>query len=392
MVKKELNIAHFINSFYPCLAAGGVVNVAYQIAKHQTTQNNNVTIYTTDGCIKRLNTQTDTPQTIQNMNIIYFRNISNYLRMTLKIANPPKLPFYLKKHIQEHDILHLHEHRTTFAILASKQATKNNIPYIIQSHGSVLPLFQKEKWKTLFDKSWGNTILQNASCLLALTTEETQQYQKMGIPSEKIKQINNGINLEEYQNLPSPTIFREKYNISPDKIILLYLGRIHHIKGLHKLLQSLKELLDKKYPVHLVIVGSDDGAKNQLEQQAEKLKITPNITWTGPLTGTAKLEAYTTSNIFILPSEYETFSISTLEAMACHKPVIISTHCQMKTWINKKYGLVFREGKLTTTIEQLINNSELSIKYGDAGRKIVEEKYNWKTIVQELDQIYNEYI
>lgn len=392
MAEKKLNIAHFINSFYPCLAAGGVVNVAYQIAKQQTTQNNNITIYTTDGCIKRLNIPTNTPQKKENMNIIYFKNISNYLRMTLKIANPPKLPGYLKKHITEHDILHLHEHRTTFAIQAYKQAHKKNIPYIIQSHGSVLPLFQKEKWKTLFDKTWGNTILQNASCLLSLTTEETQQYQKMGIPSEKIKQINNGINLNEYQKLPSPHTFREKYNIPPDKIILLYLGRIHPIKGLHKLIQSLKELLNKKYPIHLVIVGSDDGAKTQLKQQAQKLKITQNITWTGPLTGTPKLEAYTASNIFILPSEYETFSISTLEAMACHKPVIISTHCQMKTWINKKYGLIFPEGKLTTTIEQLINNPELSRKYGTAGRKIVEEKYNWKTIVKELDQIYKEYI
>ena len=46
--------------------------------------------------------------------------------------------------IKNYDIVHIHEHRQTLAIIATYFARKNNIPYIVQAHGSVLPFFQKE--------------------------------------------------------------------------------------------------------------------------------------------------------------------------------------------------------------------------------------------------------
>ena len=97
------------------------------------------------------------------------------------LDTPLAAPFKIRNDIKGYDIIHIHEHRQTLAIFASYFARKNNIPYVVQAHGSVLPFFQKEGLKNIFDKVFGFKILHNASCVFALTEVEKEQYLKRGV-------------------------------------------------------------------------------------------------------------------------------------------------------------------------------------------------------------------
>ena len=165
----KMNILHVVPSFAPCFTHGGVVNASYQIAKKQVEKGHNVTVYTTDNCNERLKFENNYNVDVEGIKVFYFKNLSNSLKNKLTIDTPITLIKYLKKTIRNFDIIHIHEHRHSLAVATHRYAKKNNIPYILQAHGSVLPFFQKEGLKEIFDKLWGFDILHDASRVFALT-------------------------------------------------------------------------------------------------------------------------------------------------------------------------------------------------------------------------------
>ena len=386
---KILHVAHF---FIPCLSAGGVVNASYQIASKQR-EDNDVKVLTTDSCKERLkfpNGRYDVE--VEGIRIDYFKNLSNRFKMATMLDTPLSAHFRIRKEIKNYEIVHIHEHRQTLAIIVSHFARKNNIPYIVQAHGSALPFFQKEGLKNIFDKVFGFKILHNATCVFALTEVEKEQYLKMGVDDEKIEIVPLGINLEEYENLPDYGIFRSKFNIDDEDKLILFVGRIHEIKGLDLLIDSFNEMinLNENDKIKLAIVGPDDGYLEELEEKIKNYSLEENVIVTGPLYNQAKQEALVDCDLFAMPSKYESFTTSGLEAMACSKPLVLTKNNHIHDWVDGNCGLACDDDKdsLRIAIEELLFDEDLSKTYGDNGKRLIKEKYNWDMINSQILEIY----
>ena len=388
----KMNILHVVPSFAPCFSHGGVVNASYQIAKKQVENGHNVSVYTTDSCDKRLKFKDNYNVDVDGIKVFYFKNLSNTFKNKMTIDTPVSLINYLKKTITEFDIIHIHEHRQSLAIATHRYAKKNNVPYVLQAHGSVLPFFQKEKLKEIFDNMWGFDILHDASKLFALTEVEKEQYLKMGVPEDKIEIVPLGINIDEYNNLPEKGNFKSKHNIGSDEKLILFLGRIHEIKGLDLLVKSFSRISEDN--VKLAIVGGDYGFKEELEKLIETLDLKDKVLFPGVLTGKNKIEALVDCDIFIMPSRYESFTTSGLEAMACFKPLILTKNNHIQSWVKDNVGLVceFDENDLFNCIETLLNDDSLCEKFGKNGRKLIEEKYDWDKVSKQIEGIYHDCI
>ena len=367
---KILHVAHF---FYPCLSAGGVVNASYQIASKQS-KDNDVKVISSDSCKERLKFPKGRYDVdVDGIKVDYFRNLSNRFKLKTMLDTPLGAPFKIRKDIKGYDIVHIHEHRQTLAILASHFARKNNIPYIVQAHGSVLPFFQKEGLKNLFDKVFGFKMLHNASCVFALTEVEKEQYLKMGVDEEKIEIVPLGINLEEYENLPSFGKFRSKFNIGENDKLILFVGRIHEIKGLDLLIDAFNDLINQNDGkndgendgenslngidssiIRLAIVGPDDGYLAELEEKIKECSLEENVIITGPLYNEEKQEALVDCDLFVMPSKYESFTTSGLEAMACSKPLVLTKNNHIHDWVDGNVGLVDKNKCGNTVIVQKI--------------------------------------
>lgn len=394
-----MKILHIVPTYYPCLEAGGVVNAVYKLSKKQAEEGNDVSVFTTDSCIERMKLDKRYNVDIEGVKVYYFRNLSNSLKTKFLIDTPYSLPLKIRKEIKKYDIIHIHEHRHSLAIAASHYASKNNIPYVIQAHGSVLPFFQKEKLKEIFDKLWGFKILKNASKVFALTNVEKEQYLKMGVEEKRIEIVPLGIDIEEYSKLPSKGNFREKYNISEDDKLLLFIGRIHKIKGLDLLVNSL-DVLNIEYikknveNLKLAIIGPDNGFLAELKKVIADLDLEENIIITGPLFNKDKIEAIVDCDIFIMPSQYESFTTSGLEAMACGKPLILTKNNHIHTWVDSNTGLSaeYDKNDLADKIQKLLADEKLMEKFGKNGLKEIKENYNWDSIEKKIDLIYRELI
>ena len=392
---KILHVPHF---FVPCLSAGGVVNAAYQIAKKQVDEGNSVHVYTCDGCKERLKFDNRYDVDVDGINVDYFKNISNKFKLATMLDTPLSAPSKIKKGIKSFDVIHIHEHRQTLAIITAYYARKNNIPYVVQAHGSVLPFFQKEGLKNIFDKVFGFNILHNASKVFALTDVEKDQYLKMGVKEENIEIVPLGINIEEYANLPEKGLFREKFNISESDKLILFVGRIHKIKGLDLLVNAFKELLDSekidsgltKESIKLAIVGPDDGFLDELNNLILELDIKDNVIITGPLYKEEKQEALVDCDLFVMPSQYESFTTSGLEAMACAKPLVLTKNNHIHNWVNGNVGLScdYDVESLKLAIQEILFDEELSSQFGQEGLRLINEKYNWDVINNQIINIY----
>ncbi|KZX15830.1 capsular glucan synthase [Methanobrevibacter cuticularis] len=336
---------------------------------------------------------------IDGVKTYYFKNLSNFLKSSFLIDTPYSLPFKLRKEIKKYDIVHIHEHRHSLALVASYYARKNNIPYVLQAHGSVLPFFQKQGLKKVFDNLWGFKILQNSSKVLALTEIEKKQYLKMGIADRKIEIAPLGINIEDYSNLPPKGVFRKKNDINPNDKLLLFIGRIHKIKGLDLLLKSLTLLKnnnsikkDSNVNIKLAIVGPDDGFLDEINTIVSHLNLENEVIMTGPLYNEDKKEALIDCDIFIMPSQYESFTTSGLEAMACGKPLILTKNNHIHNWVDGNIGFSseYDEIALADSIKKLLINENLMKTFGENGKKLISEKYNWDAIEKQIYSIYKD--
>lgn len=383
-----MKILHVVTYFAPCFSAGGVVNAAYEIAKKQVENGHDVSVYTTDSCQERIKFNDNYNVDVDGIKVFYFKNLSNNMKTRLTIDTPLSLIPYLRKTIDEFDIIHIHEHRHSLAIATHRYAKKNNTPYVLQAHGSVLPFFQKEKLKEVFDKFWGFDILHDADKVFALTEVEKQQYLKMGVKEENIEIVPLGINLNDYDNLPQKGLFKSKYNVRKDDKLILFLGRIHEIKGLDLLVKAFDKIPNDN--VKLAIVGGDYGFKSELDNLINDLNLNDKIIFPGVLTGQDKIEALVDCDIFVMPSRYESFTTSGLEAMACSKPLVLTKNNHIHTWVNGNVGLAceFDANELSKCLTELLNDESSCEEFGKNGRHLIEEKYDWDKVVSQIDDIY----
>lgn len=379
-MKIEMNILHVIQFFNPKF--GGTVNSVYNQSKYLSKKGHEVTIYTTD-----FNFDDDYARSLTNVRIIPFHCSAN----AQSFFYTPRMKKQIKKEMKTFDIIHLHNFRTYQNAVVHHFSQIYKVPYVLQPRGDFFIFLEKQRLKKLFDWRWGNSIINHASKLIALNNMEMEQFKQMNIDSSKIEIIPNGIDLSIYNKLPFKKEFRNKYSITDDEKIILYLGRIHKIKGIDILVKAFSRLSCELNNVKLVIVGSDDDFLSILKKNVLNLEIEDKVLFTGPLYGQEKLQAYVDADVFVLPSIYEMFPNTVLEASICGTPVVVTDRCGIADIIDQKIGYVvkYNSEELKKGIFNLLSDERLRRKLGDNGKKLVSEKFDLDIVVDKIENMYN---
>lgn len=363
---------------------GGDVKVCSNLARELVNKGHKVTILTTnfdtdDNYLNHINKVKS-----QGVNVISFKSLMN---IGLFIYSP-SMKKWLDKEISNYDIIHLHTFRAYQNNLIYNYSKKYNIPYILQSHGYVLPFYNKQNLKKIYDYFWGKKILKDASSSIALNDTEKSEYVEMGASEDKIKIVPNGINLSEYNSLPKKGLFKNRYDIEENERIILYLGRIHKLKGIELLLNAYADVLKDLNNTKLVIVGPDDGFLDSLISSVKDLNINKNVIFTGPLFDNDKMEAYVDAEIFVTPI-FSGFPMTFLEACACSLPIITTEKGDKLDWINNNVGLVVKYDKnaIREAINLFITNKKLREKYSENCKTTIKE-FQWDEVIEKLENIY----
>lgn len=205
--------------------------------------------------------------------------------------------------------------------------------------------------------------------------------------------VPNGIDLAQFNELPQKDSIVSRCPFLKNKTIILYLGRIHPIKGLDTLLESFASILRENPEVYLLLVGGDEsGYEIKVRQWVKEKQMDDHVIFAGLLHGHQKKEVLLGSDIFVLPSYSEAFSVSILEAMACRLSVIITNKCNFPDVAQRGASIVIEPNveQLTSSLLGLISSPEKRLTTGNKGRKLVEEKFTWDKVAGQMIEVYEE--
>ena len=218
-------------------------------------------------------------------------------------------------------------------------------------------------------------------------------FKKSDIPEEKIAIIPNGIDLSEYGDLPPKGSFKRKFDIPRDNEVILYLGRIHKIKGIDFLVKAYASLIRnmKCNDAVLVIAGPDDGYLNEVRSLASSLGVSASVLFTGFISSEDKLGALVDADLFVTPSFYG-FPITFLEACATGTPIITTTLGDTLEWIDGNVGYMTlpTHPDMARAIHRIISDDELREKFSRNCRDAMKSKFSLGKVVDKLEQIYKE--
>jgi len=300
----------------------------------------------------------------------------------------PAMARALKKTINEFDIIHLHSWRHFQDIAVHYYSKKYGVPYILQAHGSLPRIMTKQMLKWIYDVSFGNRLLRDASKVIALSQLEAQQYRGMGVPEEKIAIVPNGIDLSEYAVLPPKGCFKRKFGIGDDEKIMLYVGRLHESKGLDLLARAFKIVSKGVNNVRLVVVGPDDGYATAFSRLISSLGIEEKVLFTGFVEKKGKLAAFVDSDVFVTPRFYG-FPVTFLEACLAGCPII--TASDELDWINNNVGYVteYSSDALAKAVATVLHDEQVNRTFRNNCRHIIKN-FDISTVTRQVEKVYEE--
>lgn len=226
---------------------------------------------------------------------------------------------------------------------------------------------------------------------IVVNSEAVREYLRAeGVVEKKLSLIYNGLDITRFEQ-PQPADLRAEYEVADDaKVITLVANLRHHVKNVPMLLKAAKTVVESAPDVVFVIAGEGE-LRTELEQMASTMNISSNIRFLGRCTNVPALLSI--SDICVLTSTAEGFSNSILEYMAAGKPVIATDVGGAREVVHDGVTgyLVASDDhqKLAQHLLTLINDDARSVEFGEAGRKIVKDRFSEKAQLESTLALYD---
>jgi glycosyltransferase involved in cell wall biosynthesis len=261
------------------------------------------------------------------------------------------------------------------------------LPYLAYAEGSLNPFalrqgrWKKEIWWRLGERAY----FQGAAAIVAITEDERRHMRAAGL-TNRIEVIPNGINLGDLEPAMSRTELEAGWSRLKDRSWLLFLGRLHPLKGLDLLLRAFA-LVAGKYPDHLlVIAGPDEGGyRKVLEKMVLNLGLESRVFFPGPVYGAAKAGLLKESEFLALTSYSDVFGLSVHEALACGTPVLVTTTCHIPHVAQAGAGLVVEPEvePVSRGMEELLGDDRMRREMGANGPRLIASRFTWEKVARQ---------
>ena len=233
--------------------------------------------------------------------------------------------------------------------------------------------------------------MKRADAVITMTSLERDYLAEKGVRPEKLHIVGAGVNPEEVTG-GNPTSFREKYNIQSQ--IVFFQGTAAFDKGTHHIIQAMQKLWrEKKTEATLVLAGP---IMSHFQKFYDELPPTDraNIRLLGFISPEEKRNLFAAGDVFVMPSRTDSFGIVYLEAWLNGKPVIGARAGGVPGLVSEgKDGLLIDFGdvsELALSIKSLLDDPNLSTRFGESGRQKTLENYTWENIFRKVHEIYRQ--
>ena len=372
---RRLRVLYVLPWFYPAIRYGGPIESVLRTC--QALQSHvDIEVVTTDmDGPGRLDVPVETATLVEGVRVRYFNRLfgSEY-------GFSPRMWQFLRREMPGFDLAHI-QPAFSFAPTAGCAAARMaNLPYVVSPRGTCQPWARGQKrWKRL--PYWHLIEQRNLSSAAALhaTSVEEETALRQLFPRVPILLVPNGV------QMPSTGSAELRSNRR-----VLFLGRLHPIKALDRLLHALS-LLTKSYPdVEAVFAGPDDvGEWNRLKPILAQLNPRPNVRYVGPVHGERKSALLSGATLLALPSHMENFGQVVVEALSYATPVVVSRHTPWAVVEKRGAGhwVDNDASSMATAMADVLADPARARKMGEAALSLAKE-YSWTAAGDALASAY----
>ncbi|MEM0099632.1 MAG: glycosyltransferase family 4 protein [Nitrososphaerota archaeon] len=376
-----MKVVHTYHSYYPVL--GGLEKVVQKLAEEQAKLGHEVHVVTSYGSAK------DCPAE-EELNKVYVHRVKAWRLYYPDLTIPMDLDESLLKGA---DVVHAHSQNSLFNMIIVKRAKSLGAKIAIhfmavnafKDHPSILvrslgPMYGKWMVKEAL-KVADLKLVKSFRDMMILGDE-------FGVKTGDLHYVPDGVN-EELLTMPSlESKFRRKYDLNDD--IVLFIGRLHPLKGIEVLLKAIPYVIKEKRSVKFVFIGPGD--LKRYIRVANKLGISDRALFLGFVDEYTKIGAIDSSVCLVLPSicDYvEVYSMVISEAWARGKPVVASNVGEIPYRVKHMVNGILVPPKdpkaLAEAILKLLEDRVLAAKMGFEGKRELE---TWNKVASTLVNLY----
>lgn len=203
---------------------------------------------------------------------------------------------------------------------------------------------------------------------------------------EGLRLWERGVNTTHFNPAQRSDAWRQRWDIAADEVVVSFVSRLVWEKGLNRYAEVTERLERNDIPHRSLIVG-DGPAREELEERL------PNTIFTGHLKGDDLARAYASSDVFLFPSDTETFGNVTLEAMASGLPTVCADAPGSRSLVNDGATGFLAPAEDTDAfydaVARLVSDADLRRSMGQNARKRAQH-YDWEAVLGRLVGYYDE--
>lgn len=226
-------------------------------------------------------------------------------------------------------------------------------------------------------------------CVSGFLADEVKRIYQ--VPDWKIHVVPNGVSYHAFDGFINPAEVKARYGIAPMAPTIFAAGRMSVQKGFDMLVEAIPMVL-ASYPEAKFIISGSGEEKDAVVRKAHELGVMHATVFLDHLPRWQYIDLMRAVDIVAVPSRNEPFGIIILEAWAAGKPVVATTAGGPRefVWHDVNGFLVdANPGGLAHGIGSLLADHDHCRALGANGRRAVEEKFNWDTVAQYTEGVYN---
>ena len=396
-----MKILYSVHGYKPAYRVGGPIHTVSAAAERLVRKGHEVIVFTTNSNLDRdLAVPTNQPIDVEGVEVWYFKReepiqkwlpFVPYLSKSIGFLYAPAMRKQLDRIVPFVDVVHTQMPFVYPTYAAGKAALRHRKPLFYHQRGVFDPerLKFRSLKKRLYIAAVDCPVMRRATTLIALTEAEVRSYRALGVYTP-CRVIPNGVDIVERQQTIERSVLSFP-DISPDDLVILFLARLHPIKGADKLIRAFL-MIHKMFPrAKLVMAGPDEF--RIVEKYRQKIMMAGagnRVLFPGMVIGEAKQALLARADLFCLPSDAEGFSMAVLEALVNSTAVLLSPGCHFPEVDKFGAGKVVRPEPdiLSKAIADFLCSPEKMKEMGKKGQAFVSEHYSWDSITDQLIEAY----
>lgn len=358
---------------------GGIGTVVHEIGKKHVRMGHEVTIICPDYGDEYL-------ENLDGMKII--RVPGNDILSKVGINFPLvsiSMMRWLEQYIPRADVIHIHGFLFLSSLYSKFVASKYRKPIVLTEHVGYVKLDNAlfNCIETTSIKLIGKLLFQTSEIIIACSSRVVRELIQMGVEPWRIRFIKNSVDTTFFTPVSNEKKYRirRELNLPEDKPLVIFVGRFVKKKGVIPLVNC------KRQGYHLLMIGEGINVSHSIFHS-------DSLTIKRPIPQEELVKYYQASDIFVLPSLYEGFPLTALEAMACGLPMVLGNDPTYKDYLDpSKYEAVNQDfDSIEKGIQSFINNEGKRKECAIYGRKRVMESMQWDEIANTHLKVYEEAI